>query len=556
MDFEKANKIKSIIDKIKADPSIYNNASPDVQKRYADLITEYKTWKSTDQKIESQQPKEESFFKGQFEPTDIGLGVEAVLGREGTRLFKEGDIRYPLVAGLTAPARIVKSAISGLGSLFSDKPTGDALLESLAGRDDGILTDIAEDPSVVPLSLVPGGQIGTASRIGKYAGGIAKGAAEGIGGALTRSGLLGNDFKKEDALLETGLGAALGASGKAISDFIPYAKKMQAEKALAGRGDELVNLLETASDPLGKERLVSALKETSPLEIAKEFNKRITSPYEFLPEIKRIDSYIESMNPIDISSTVEMVDDMMIKPKTNAKAYAKDGDVFGTSKLTKSEREYNKSLKEINDVLKSNVEPTAKEAVELRRRIDDQIDYLVDENPSLEYKINKAYKKIRTDIKDKLIKSANLSGNKEYVSDMRSLADKLGKFERVKEMLPAKQDRRTEMLRTFFANPDAPSRELKREIIGDVEDIIGEDFTNLAQDYMKAKRLGLDEYGMLPMSPQQSTGKALGVIGANIFGGTPWSAANVWYPTFDKLNRFENYPLLRSLTRSAAFGGE
>ncbi len=137
----------------------------------------------------------------------------------------------PVEAGVTLPVRHVlgmhRGVWSGAGDLLEGKPLSEIVegaketyLSSLAGQEEGILTDISEDPTVLPSAALGGATVQAAKPLGSIVAGTLGGLAGGTTSGLARPIVRGEIPEAGGVIKEAGMGALTGgglsAAGKTL----------------------------------------------------------------------------------------------------------------------------------------------------------------------------------------------------------------------------------------------------------------------------------------------------------------------------------------------------
>lgn len=150
----------------------------------------------------------------------------------------------------------------------------------------------------------------------------------------------------------------------------------------------------------------------------------------------------------------------------------------------------------------------------------------------------------RTSMKNALIDKAIASGNPEYIQWMAKYHDKLDKLDRIKELIGKNANTRERRVQQFIDNLFGKNSEYKSQLVADLDEVFGSNFSERAKYADMAASLGPE--GKPSLLPRQPTGAALKagiylnvvpVLGqiATIATASPAIAARFTLPTLQAL---------------------
>ncbi|MEO7778509.1 MAG: hypothetical protein ABIY63_13335 [Fibrobacteria bacterium] len=159
---------------------------------------------------------------------------------------------------------------------------------------------------------------------------------------------------------------------------------------------------------------------------------------------------------------------------------------------------------------------SATEAINFKRDYQEVLAEQYKSRDSNEY--FKLYKQLAHSLRTGIEEAAEKSGNPEYITTMRSLANKMNVIDKVEnrfigEQLSKGQDKAARQI-GIITNP--AQRPAMKELQA-LDDLFGTNFTDRAKDISFSRMLGMSETGSVPLLPLHTTGKAL--MGASALGG-------------------------------------
>ena len=159
---------------------------------------------------------------------------------------------------------------------------------------------------------------------------------------------------------------------------------------------------------------------------------------------------------------------------------------------------------------------SAQEAIAFKRDYQDVLAEQFKSRESNEY--FGLYKRLSHALRTGIEEAAEKSGNAEYISTMRSLANKMNTIDRVEsrfvgEQLNKAQDKAARQIKII--NNDAQRPAMKE--LQALDNLFGTNFTERAKDISFARMLNMSPEGGVPLLPLHTTGKAL--MGASALGG-------------------------------------
>lgn len=278
-----------------------------------------------------------------------------------------------------------------------------------------------------------------------------------------------------------------------------------------GLGPEL---FEKASTKAGRKAIEGMAGKS--YEVGQQLKKLADDPWKYIPEGKIVDKALPKMGNIDISNTLKSLEKSI------------DPNPIGSPN-----KSANKAIKElINDIEETSLNEAEKKGIPIGtisaeefRKVRTKIDRLVNwDDPSFQY-LNNAEKSARSAMAKDLVSAAEKTGNPEYVSAMKTMSDKLGKFEDLRESIRKNPQ-------SFINNLMSMNKDESKILIGEIEKITGKEFLEKAQLLQWAKELaaGLGgKAGKVPWGPTHTTGKAL--IATPIAAAAGQTAGLIGLPT-------------------------
>lgn len=366
-------------------------------------------------------------------------------------------------------------------------------------------------------AAIPGGGAGLVGKAGLKIGGRIGGAlASKLGSAAISSGIEGaalgaSQFagEGESRLQNTALGGAAGAvlpiAGKAV-----VAGGKLVNKALGKAAQELSGVSEEAlrkyGTGLGQGAQDIRQAAGTQHEIGQKLVKMLDNLDEYLPEKDIVDKALETMPPVNVSSTIATLE----KAKTGG--------------VLKSSREVNDKISGIIQDLTGAADETGNIPAVAYREIRKELDQLAGDAFGKESnKLITAVKMARHQMADDLVKTAEASGNPEYTQAMADMATKIKAADNLKSFLGKSAQTREARAESFVSTLFGKNKEERQKAVQAIGEIFGQDFIEQSKLASLAAQLG--EGGKPSLLPRQFTGRsALGPLltgGALHIGGGP-----------------------------------
>lgn len=351
------------------------------------------------------------------------------------------------------------------------------------------------DPTVLPLAASGVGAAGWILKGGKWLPSLGRatavGAAEGTGSGLVHQAedvaLKGQQFSPKEVLTEA---AASAAAPAAIGGGLAVTTKF-ANAALGKLASQLSNVSEETlrkwGTGLGKG--AKELKEINGKQ--KEIGDKILGALEnfddYIPEKKIVDDALEKLPAISMKNTIAA-----------AKSALNDIPMKNTNSA-----EVTKLKNVIKDIEDKGEELTATEFKKFRAQIDNIADY----NSPGHKLADDAAKKIRTSMKDEILKVAEESGNPEVAPAMKAWSEKLGKRDAILEEIGANAKTREKKVGQFLSTLFNKNKETKQKALADISEVFGEDFVKHAKLLQMSDEI-VSPGGGAKLLPNQTNGKA------------------------------------------------
>jgi hypothetical protein len=387
----------------------------------------------------------------------------------------------------------------------------------------------------------------------------------GIGNILTLGGLskLGKPVVTEAAI--PALKGATNITGKGLELI---------DKTTGKVAQELTNTPEEALRLAGTKEGRKALQEgaNQQFNIGKKLVKMVDNADDYIPEREIVNKALKEMPPINMSNILNEIDNAKVfegSPSAIAANKRLDGlkdiytgliekkkkvDIYGDNKYELNDnnlpQNYNPNAlgpasKKIGTTEVTTQEPIAADKYrELRKQLDYEMKSAFNKDPGEASIFEKQAMQIRTAMKNELERSAEASGNPEYITAMKSWSDKLGKIEDLKSFLGKNSTSRSNRAESFVSNLYNMNKSQQQKTLQDISEIFGNDFNKEAKTTYLAKQLG-DE-GKASWTPNWTTGKSL--LGSEMLGkvaglaiGSPKVASRVTLPTTKKIGDFGKY---------------
>lgn len=498
--------------------------------------------------------------KSEFESMDPGEKARILSGQTGVPF----DEAYQRVAGAprTVGSDLYQSSFgekiadrladwgSGLGRTGSALLSGGDPLEEMATtQGQGFVKTLAKDP-ILPYSLGIGGLVGNTGRVladpffrGSAIGGASSLLGAGQEGRLPSMGELGTDVlfgiggETAGSLLGRGLSGAMketgsfAGQGKAIGEALEYTKP-RLQNPITKQG---------LRSPIDLSKRQQVAKYTGlENEIGQELADKVINFEQFLPEAPQVKQMLNSMPDIDGFEMVKALETAKIK-----------------GALTPESAAANEAIDKRINFLLEQVDPqtgklSAKDAYELRKQFDEKVDFgQVEGGSSISDKVEKAYQKGRTKIREQLIESARSTGNEQYEKLMESLANKLQVRSELLRKLGKSESVIRDRAQGFVSNLQGMNKEELRKTVEQLKNITGEDISEKSLLAMYGRALGIEEGGVLPWTSDITTGKAL--LGFTPVG-SPKIQGNVIYPAADALKTTLTTPGLSTIISERLIG--
>lgn len=355
-----------------------------------------------------------------------------------------------------------------------------------------------------------GGTLGKvmASRVGSMAaGGALEGAAMG-GTQFAGEG----DSRTQNAMLGGALGGALPLAGKATVETAKVAGKW-GNKLLGKAAEEFSGVSEEALRTYGTGLGDGAKKIREAAGTQHDIGQKLVNMLDklddYLPEKEIVDKALNEMPPVNVTKTLETLEG------------AKSGGVL------KSSRDVNEKIAGLVDDLRAATDEAGNIPAQAYREIRKELDVLAGDAFGKESnKFISAVKQARHQMADDLVKTAEASGNPEYIDAMQSMAKKLQTADNLKSFLGKSAQTREQRAESFVSTLFGKNKEERQKAVQAMGEIFGQDFIEQSKLAHLAAELG--EGGKPSLLPRQFTGRsALGPVfsgGLIAAGGGPLSA--------------------------------
>lgn len=311
-------------------------------------------------------------------------------------------------------------------------------------------------------------------------------------------------------------------------------------------GEELTDILDNVDQYIPERGVVeNALQRMPPIRMDRIFEK--------MDEVKIVEG---SPSAIAANARVDnlkkIYSDMVTETKPVEVRGVPAAEGGGTAVAASKAGEVGAPAGKIGQAQVTSQEPmSAAKFRELRKQLDYEIKSSFNKDPGEATIFEKQAKEIRTAMKDELIRSAESSGNKAYVTAMRTWSDKLDKIESLKSVLGGNDLSRRARSETFINNINNKGRKQARKWLQDFSDVVGKDFVERAQLAKWADQFG--DGGTGAWLPRWTTGNRAGLMGkiATAVVGSPKIASRVTLPLTQKLEDItkKKRPVMRKVAR-------
>lgn len=431
----------------------------------------------------------------------------------------------------TAPLEFMGAGARALGAVAEKTGVSDVLRGSLGdkgpGLNDVIKGDVKPKRDKSILELMRNPELGAlkpvreaVSRTTEKLPGLVKTPlrfATDIG-----TGILEDPAGVPRAAIKGTLGA-LRKAGPALK------KTAEAPGKLAGRlSEEMSGVSEETLREAGTKAGRKGLQEASgkQFEIGQELIDLIESGSKNIPEGEAVKKALKQMGDMSLKDAKEALEASKVSP------------IGG--RLLPNEKAANKKIDKFVDILSEGPEKAAKVSAEefrdFRKRFDTSVDFSTSKGSNI---VNKALKNTRTAMKDALIDQAKKSGNEEYISAMKTMSDKLTKFEEIKSLLSADPKKAKQRAEAFVDRLFGKNNTHKQQLIEDLDQIYGGEILKKTKAAAQAGELG--KGGKASLLPRQFTGRSLlGFAiapGVSIPFSSPFIASRVTLPVAEKIEK-------------------
>lgn len=457
-----------------------------------------------DVSIESFQEAMPSAGEAVFPSLTQGLESEGDMFSDEFQPMESGEtIRRGFKDLATLPARSALGLFRGGATMVkggSPEQAGFNFMRTMRGDRDvasPMVTDIADDPTLVPTTMLSGGlatiprvaQMAQAGRGGKALVGIGRGAIEGLSGGIVRPMIEGEDIDAGAVAQETGFGAAGGLLGE-FMDALP-AVTGKTMKTLGSQSGVPAETIEYALSKKGKrffDKVEGQDIRDLQFELAKDLNRKLNNLEEVGFQEGIVQDALQNMPPIDEQRILDALDDSLIKPK-------------GNRPLQAWEKEANQKVSELYDTLIPDTgQLDAVGALDLRRSIDSNVKFDADPTGNVGKAVNKANKNARTALMQGLKESAQQSGNPQYVDAMKRMQEILSTTAPIKKQF-GKTD---QSMFNAIRNIDGVSKKQYKENLQKLDEILNTNYADEAEGFWHANYM-YDALGKRA-APIQTTG--------------------------------------------------
>jgi hypothetical protein len=352
---------------------------------------------------------------------------------------------------------------------------------------------IIRDPALLP-SLATGGAAGALVR---SAGLTGLGAASAIGGLMgaesgaihqTDNAVQGKEVSPLSALGEAAAGAALPVVAKGVGMAVHGGNKLLGRLAqeFSGVSEEALRTHGAGFGQGAKDLAAAAGKQH---EIGQKLVKVLDNLDDYLPEKHLVDQALHEMPPVPVTNTIKVLEQ------------AKTGGVLSSS------RAVNDKIDGLISDLTNKADQDGNIAAPVFRQIRKEIDGLIGDSFGKESGayVN-ALKQSRYQMADDLVKSAESSGNPDYVDAMKSMSQKLQVADKLKSFLGKSAQTRDTRAESFVSTLFGKNKTDRQEAVKAMEQLFGGDFTAEAKLANLAAELGPE--GKAGLLPRQFTGRA------------------------------------------------
>jgi hypothetical protein len=306
--------------------------------------------------------------------------------------------------------------------------------------------------------------------------------------------------------------------------------------------------LRTASTGKGRQALQAQAGKLG--EQASRFLDELDKAIPNVPEKKIVDQALPSIGKLDVSPVFRAMEDVKRKVISKGGAVSESA-LKGLSEIDKEIEAFRTGLQLMGGTRPGQFFATkldAEKVINMRRSLDAVTDFGMQAR-GLDRQaagiVNEAKKAGRTALKEVLEKGAIATGNPQYVTAMRGLAEKLDKIEKVEDLIGrgkeiSRKDRAINFLKKA-AGEEGP--DTRNELLQNLDDIFGSDFTEKTKLSRLAAQLGPE--GKATWLPRQTTGRSLvskmfdvPVVGkaARPFVASPKVFTRVTIPTAEALS--------------------
>lgn len=382
--------------------------------------------------------------------------------------------------------------------------------------DPNLVSSIVSDPATLPMTL---SGMGTAKWIlkgGKWLPttiksvlvGSGEGAASGVIHEAEKA-VEGGEFEGKGVLKEAAIGGMIPGGIGAVSGVAKLGNV-----ALGKLASQLSNVSEEALRKwgMGVGKGSRELKDIygKQKEIGDKLLDALENFEKYTPEKQVVDEALKQMPNIKTDKVVKYLEGAI--------------DNFPMKNTNKASVTSLKNV--LSDLKESGGDLTATQFKELRRQIDDIVDW----NAPGAKKLNNVLKSVRKEMKDELIDAAEKTMNPDYKVAMKSWADKLQKRDALLEEIGASSKVRNRRVGQFLSTLFNKNKEVRQRALENMTDIFGEDFVK------QAKLLQMSDEIISPMSggakvlPNLSTGKGSTSFipgGAQIAAGLQFGQPNL-----------------------------
>jgi hypothetical protein len=333
--------------------------------------------------------------------------------------------------------------------------------------------------------------------------------------------------------------------------------------------------LRLAGKKSGREALKSAYDKQ--YKIGEKLVDMVDNIDDYIPEREIVNEALNKMPSIDLRPVIKKIDDLKVleasphaietnrrlerlksiyskltTKKTTADVYGVADEYAGTSIPQKyNPNALGKPAKKVGTAKATVQEPLNADVYrQVRIQLDNEIKSAYSKDRGMGSLFEKQAMKIRKEMKDQLIRTAESSGNQEYVSAMKSWANKEEKISDLKKVLGSTEQSRSLRAESFIRNINNRGKRQAKQFLEDFEAVFGGDFVKQAKLAQWAEQIGSEGSGSL--LPRWATGRSLWAKGPGFVVGSPKVASRVTLPATGAIRKIGEKVSLSDLAPASA----